>query len=154
MPLADAGYFKPAIYKGTTLTKLPTPVTNLMVRNSWDSRKSKVPLKDGISTAGQSLNEVMIDIQGGAARNEADAAAATSYLTELAMFDRLTAIRAVLDTDDTTRFEFFVYHNSADAKYRKFKSCAAGSFDFSVGDDVKALFTYVIQVVAEDPVIY
>ena len=141
--------WKPAIFKSSVLTILPRPVESLLIKSAWDARESKVPLKDGVTTDGQSLNQVMITVEGSCGFDEN-----TAYSTELLMYDRFVTIRGELDTDDTTRFEFFVYHETTTPTYRKFKDCYCKTFDFSVGDDVHALFRYNLEVFAEDPVFY
>lgn len=156
MPLADSGYFNPATYKSSQLYYLPKPIGGLIIRDSWDARESKVPLKDGAASNGQSQNAVQIDVQGQVGFKDItdDIESADKFLTEVEMFDAIRTMRGELDTDDSTRFEFFVYHDSGSSTYRKFKNCWCRNLDFSVGNDVANLFTWNCSIIAEDPVIY
>ena len=148
MTTGEPGW-KPAVYKSSTLTELPKPISSLLIKSSWDARESKVPLKNGATSDGQSKNNKVITLEASCAL-----ISDTNFVTEIAMYDKLAALEDVLDTTDLVRFEFFVYHNTDIPVYRKFKNCWCKTYDWSVGDDVHFLFKYSLEIFAEDPVSY
>lgn len=147
----DSGYWKPAVYKDSTLTELPRPVLQLAVNDSWDMRESKVPLDDGISITGVSRNGVVIAVSGELAAQPEG----TELGGELAMFDAWKSLRDVLNIDDDTeKFEFFIYHDATAGVYRKFKNCFCRSMGFDNGDNSRVPFPYSLEIVSEDPTVY
>ena len=143
--------WKPGIFKSSAMTQLPRPIIDLIIKSSWDARESKVPLKDGATTNGQSKNHKIITVEGECGRTDQ-----ATFVTELKMYDELVKLEGALDTDEDTRFEFFIY-NQDDAQvseFRKFKDCWCKTFDISIGDSQHFLFKYSLEVFAEDPVSY
>ena len=151
MPLSDSGKWKPAIYKGGTLTELPRPVLSLEIQDSWDFRTSKVPLDDGETLDGHTFNGPVISVSFQMAKQ-----AGVQKLTEVEMFDLYKSFRDTVNVDtDADKYEFFIYHDTTGSgTYRKFKKCAPIEYSCSFGDDVNALFVASLTVKAEDPVIY
>lgn len=144
--------WKPAIYKGSTLTWLPRPVDTVRLTTEWDNRESKVPLKDGISTTGHSLNGRVITIGGKTGKNE------SGFLcTDEDRMDELEAVLTLLDISaDSEKFELFLYHDAGSGVYRKFKQCSPKSYGYAQGErqDERVHSPYELVIVAEDPVLY
>lgn len=143
--------WKPAIWDGSALFQLPRPIEQLTVRNGWDVRESKVPLKDGGSSIGHSRNAVEIQVAGWHTIDEG-----TAKFTEETQFALYEELVGVLDvsSDASDRYEFFLYHDSGSATYRKYKNCWTRSFSSDFGDQARVQFPYSITIVADDPVIY
>lgn len=139
--------FKPSIYVAS-LTEFPKPVTSLVLNDRWDMDIHKVPLNAGQFTEGRTKNGVSINISGFVGKQ-----AGTTKLTEEAMFGVLESLRTTLDTV-TSKFEFFVYHDTGTSTYRKFKDVVCQSFSCGLGDETRVPFSYSAELLAEDPVIY
>ena len=145
--------FKPSVWQtgdGSTVTELPKPIVDFSIADGWDIRKSKVPLADGETYDGHSINGPIIAVQGSIGRDTSG-----KYIDEETMFDRYLIIRSKLDISSSSeKYEFFIYHDVGSATYQKFKSCSTRSFELFLGDDDNKLFEYSLSVIAEDPVIY
>ena len=147
MPLSDSNLWKPAIYDGSSLIELPRPISSLVSNLSWDWRRSKVPLKDGITGDGPSQGGRDIEVQATVAINGDSG----PLITEIAMYDRLIEIEDAMDVNGTDRLEFFIYHNASSAVYRKFTPCLPVDFSWEVGDQTTGVFRYTLKLHAEDP---
>lgn len=142
--------WKPAIWKGGSLTLLPRPVTALRPHDTWDMRDSKVPLKDGSVTTGHSFNAVEIEIAGKMAIQSS-----VANLPEQEMFTHYESLRNLLNiNDDSQKYEFFIYHDAGSGIYRKYKSCSCRDLALGFGDDDRVVFTYQATIIADDPVVY
>lgn len=147
MPLADSNLWKPAIYDGSNLVELPRPISSLVSNLSWDWRKSKVPLKDGLTGDGPSKNGRDIEVQATVAID----GSSSPLITEIAMYDRLVAIENAMEVNGTDRLEFFIYHDTTSGVYRKFSSCLPVDFSWEIGDQTVSVFRYTLKIHAEDP---
>ncbi len=147
--IADWGEtIQPKIYAGTTLYEFPRPVQALRMRDTWDFDRSKVPLKDGETLAGQSRKGVAIFLNGQIASQ-----AGTSKQTEAAMFAEIESMRSHLNDNATNgKFELFLFHDSATPYYRKFKNCSTLRFDVDLSN--RNLFTYTMEIHSDDPTLY
>lgn len=145
--------FKPSVWQtgdGSTVTELPKPIVDFSIADGWDMRKSKVPLADGESYDGHSQNGAIISVQGSLGLD-----ASGTYIGEQAMFQRYIVIRDKIDISaEGDKYEFFIFHDTVEPLYRKFKDCSTRSFEAFLGDDDHTLFEYNLIVIAEDPVIY
>ena len=140
--------FKPALYDGSTLHELPRPVTALRLRDRWDFERFKVPLAAGDTLVGHSLDGVDLAVDG-----QIVSQAGALMLSEHDMFSELETLRSALDVSAAgQKYEFFLYHDSESATYRKFKNCSTLRFEYDLSD--KRMFKYAIEIHAEDPVIY
>ena len=144
--------FKPSVWKtgDGAVTEMPKPTPQVTIGDSWDSRQSKVPLADGITFDGLSRNGTEIRVSGQFGLDTSG-----TYLGEENMFARYETIRTKIDISaDSDKYEFFLFHDTVEPLYRKFKSCVTRSLDLSLGDDDRIAFVYNLVIVAEDPVIY
>ncbi|MBT4865283.1 MAG: hypothetical protein HON53_09210 [Planctomycetaceae bacterium] len=140
--------FKPAVYDGTTFYELPRPIMAIRVQDAWDFEQFKVPLANGDSVVGHSRQGIDIRIEG-----QVGTQAGGLKISEADMFGELEQLRSQLDvTSSEDEYEFFLYHDTATATYRKLKSCSTIRFDYDLSN--KALFTYSVAIHAEDPTIY
>jgi hypothetical protein len=144
--------WKPAIYKpiGATTYFLPKPINMLKVGSGWDARESKIPLKDGETFTGHTLNSAKISIQGQFGKD-----AGGFLLSEEDMWTAWEELREAVNIDsDTNKYEFFIYHDGGSSTYRKLKLCCPVSCELQFGDEDCHLFGYQVEIRAEDPVIY
>ena len=145
--------FKPSVWQsgdGSTVTELPKPTPNVNIGDAWDMRTSKVPLADGLTFDGMSRNGTEIRVGGKFGLDTSG-----RFLDEENMFGRYETVRAKIDvSSDAEKYEFFFFHDTGSATYRKFKSCVTRSMDLSLGDADRIVFIYNVVIVAEDPVIY
>lgn len=140
--------FKPALYTGSTFYELPRPVTTLRIQDSWDFEQFKVPLADGDTLVGHSRQGIDISIAG-----QLGTQAGGLKISEADMFQELEELRNYLDvTSGGDQYEFFLYHDTTTATYRKLKSCSTIRFEYDLSN--KAIFTYSAALHAEDPTIY
>jgi len=138
--------WKPAIYKGSTLTTLPRPVNSLEITSDWDWRESKVPMLDGIETDGHSANGTEIIVQGQLGND----GSGTLLTSELLMMNYLKDLSDELDVSGASdKYEFFSYHDSGSNTYRKWSPCVTRSFKYNIGDDNRVPFTYTLVVFCE-----
>ena len=144
--------WKPAVYKGSTLYEFPRTVNVVNIKDSWDMREAKVPLADRNHVNGVSRNGVSITVGGLIAF---DGETGSPFCAEADRWAAYEALRSALDvSDDSERFEFFVYHNPATPYYRKFKNCVCKECSLDVGDDSRTDWPYTVQIFAETPTIY
>lgn len=144
--------WKPAIYKDSTLTQLPRPISRVRLNLDWDRRESKVPLLDGLSTTGHSKNGRIITISGQFGWN-----ADGPLCDEGDSLDEAEVLIGLLDiATDSEKFELFLYHDASSAVYRKFKQCSPVSFGDAHGDtqEERVAGPYELVILAEDPVLY
>lgn len=142
--------WKPSVYKSSTLTLLPRPVDKLDMSCRWLMDEQKVPLLDGVETYGHSEDGLVFSIQGVIAIDSG-----TPTITEESMWGVLANLKTVLDVSNGTgKYEFFIYHDTGSATYRKFKECVTLQFDVSIGDQDRTEWPYSIVIRAEDPVIH
>jgi hypothetical protein len=140
--------FKPAVYDGSTLYELPRPIVSIRVQDAWDFEQFKVPLAAGDTVVGHSRQGVDIAVEG-----QIGTQGGGLKITEADMFQEIETLRSRLDvTSSGDEYEFFLYHDTATATYRKFKSCSTIRFDYDLSN--KNLFTFSAAIHAEDPVIY
>ena len=141
--------WKPAVYHSATgLFQLPRPVVSLAWQDAWDFEQFKVPLADGDALVGHSHNGVDIRVEGQVGQQ-----AGALKLDEQDMFGAIETLRNRLDVnDESEKYEFFVYHDSASGTYRKFKSASTVRFECDLSD--VHLFTYTVLIHAEDPTMY
>lgn len=144
--------WKPAVYKEGTFLPLLRPVVSLAIKDSWDMRDAKVPLADRSHVNGVSKNGVTITVSGGAV---IDGETNANFCTEAESLAAYLEMRSVLDvSDDSQRFEFFIYHDEDSAYCRKFKSCVCKELSVDLGDEARLDFPYSLVVFAEDPVMH
>jgi len=140
--------FKPAIFRDSILYELPRPVSLVKMTDIWDFERFKVPLSSGDSLLGQSLHGVEIILEGNLGSQ-----GGTLKLTEQQMFDEIDTLRTKLDvTAATSLFEFFLYHDTSSATYRKFKKCSGLKFEWDLSNE--ALFSFAAVIHASDTKIY
>lgn len=150
MPLSDYTKWNPGIYKGGTFYQLPRPVQQLQIVDAWKFDESKIPLKDGVSISGHSLDGVRIRAGGSVSKDEDGDA----VLTEIAMFDAYKDFRAVADLSSTdSAYEFIIYDDGSSV-YRKFKDVWPVNLSCEIGDDSASLFKWSGEWIAEDTTIY
>jgi hypothetical protein len=142
--------FKPAIYKGGSLTTFPHPVMDLTISSSWKFDEHTVPLKSGVLSYGHSRVGDQIVISGQMGTQDG-----TPKISEEDMFGVLSNLRTVLNVASRSDlFEFFIYHDTGTSTYRKFKSCWCVSFDWSMGDKDRVMWPWGCVLKYEDTTLY
>jgi hypothetical protein len=140
--------FSPAIYRDSELWKLPRPVTSLRIQEAWDFERFKVPLADGDTHVGHSKQGIDIAIDGQFGSQDG-----TTKISEAEMFAVLEVLRSKLDvSDESEKFEFFLYYDGGSGTYRKFRECSAVRLEYDLSSP--HLFSYAAIVHADDPNIY
>ncbi len=140
--------FRPAVYKGGELFELPRPITQVRILDRWDFERLKVLLSPGDYLTGHSRHGIEISIEGQFGSHEGSLS-----LTEEEMFVVWEGMREMLDvTEDSEKFEFFLYHEGSDGSYRKLKECSTVRLECDMSN--KHLFEYAVTIHADDSSLY
>ena len=140
--------FRPAISLNGVRYELPRPITKLLIEDAWDFQRFKVPLKTGDQLAGHSQQGVEITLAG-----QLGTQAGELKATEEAMFTELENLRNALHVaDESQKYSLYVYYDELSETYRRFQNCSTVRFTYDLSD--VHLFSYVIVIHAEDPVLY
>lgn len=140
--------FQPAIVRGEDVYQLPRPVTQVALKETWDSERFKTLLVDGDTTVGSTRNGVEITVTGSIGSLDAET------FTPVEMFAALAELRAQVHAgpDEEDKYRFDIYRDAGSATTRYFQSCSTVRLETDVSN--AAAFRYRLVIHADDPQIY
>lgn len=146
--------WNPALYSpgkpSDKLFLLPLPVPQVDITWPWRSTQHEPEGGRGGVTHGISQRPATIDITGQLCVQDGD-----FTVTQADMWSVVEGLRAFIATQsDANRLEFFIWHDSVASVYRKFKQVSVVNFTTNLGDDNARLWTYSLNLLADDPQLY
>lgn len=147
--------WKPALWVGSTLTRLPEPILTYTIPWVWNFKIHEVPLKDGATISKTWQAPVRINIEGQFALYDGSDIASDEEVHDGDIWLAVERFRAVLNsiTADAPA-EFFLFHDTASGTYRKFLGVHPAVFQVDPGEQGSQMWPYSLSLIATDPTIY
>ena len=140
--------FQPAIVRDDEVYRLPQPVTDFSLLDTWDSERFKTLLVDGDTVVGSTRNGVDLVLRGEIGSSPGETAADAADL-----FEALAELRDRLHVGlDDARYRLYLIHDEAIGIYRYFQSCSTVRLDTDLTNST--VIRYHLTIHAEDPHIH
>jgi hypothetical protein len=142
--------WNPGIYRSGAFWPLPRPILSLKVTDEWDVDRQKPIKSDGEQVTGHSMKGVMIEVSGCI-----NIQSGSAQLDETSQWAMYKTFRSKVDvSQDSDKYEFFIYYDSGGGIYEKYKSVSCLNLTVELGDDERIKFPYSAQFIADNTTIY